>query len=85
MLSENNIKHSIKIEKDEIKNESITKKGCCELFKTITQLFEVDLLKNHSYLNVIFGLSLFNVAESNFKLMTPFFLRNSIGIYFFIN
>ncbi|KAK0091866.1 hypothetical protein PV326_002598, partial [Microctonus aethiopoides] len=80
LLSENNIKQSFTIEKDEMKNESITKKNCCELFKTITQLFEVDLLKNHSYLNVIFGLSLFNVAESNFKLMTPFFLRNSIGL-----
>ncbi|XP_011313909.1 monocarboxylate transporter 12 [Fopius arisanus] len=49
-------------------------------FKVITDLFDVDLLRNYSYLNVILGLSLFNVAESNFKMMTPFFLRKQVGM-----
>ncbi|XP_043267637.1 uncharacterized protein [Venturia canescens] len=47
--------------------------------KTISNFLDLDLLKNTVYLNVIIGLSLFNVAETNFKLMTPFFLR-SIGM-----
>ncbi|XP_015114503.1 monocarboxylate transporter 12 [Diachasma alloeum] len=49
-------------------------------FKVFTDLFDIDLLRNYSYLNVIFGLSLFNIAESNFKLMTPFFLRKQVGM-----
>lgn len=50
------------------KNESFMKK--------ITATFDLDLLKNSTYLNVSLGCSLFYVAESNFKLMTPFFLSD---------
>ncbi|XP_076636847.1 monocarboxylate transporter 2-like isoform X4 [Colletes latitarsis] len=45
----------------------------------IKKTFDLDLLKDGVYLNVIIGLSLYYVAESNFKLMTPFFL-SSIGL-----
>lgn len=48
------------------------------LLKAISDFLDLELLKNSVYLNVIIGLSLFNVAETNFKLMTPFFLR-SVG------
>lgn len=50
------------------KKESFTKK--------IKATFDLDLLKDSTYLNVSLGCSLFYVAESNFKLMTPFFLSN---------
>ncbi|XP_076636846.1 uncharacterized protein LOC143349455 isoform X3 [Colletes latitarsis] len=42
----------------------------------IKKTFDLDLLKDGVYLNVIIGLSLYYVAESNFKLMTPFFLSS---------
>lgn len=44
--------------------------------KKIKATFDLDLLKNSTYLNVALGCSLFYVAESNFKLMTPFFLSD---------
>lgn len=48
-------------------------------FGRIKKTFDLDLLKDTVYLNVIVGTSLYYVAESNFKLMTPFFL-SSIGM-----
>lgn len=39
-------------------------------------LMDVDLLKDKIYLNILFGLSIFYVAEMNFKMVTPFFLAN---------
>lgn len=50
------------------KNESFMKK--------IKAIFDLDLLKNPTYLNVSLGCSLYYVAESNFKLMMPFFLSD---------
>lgn len=44
--------------------------------KRIKTTFDLDLLKNSTYLNVSLGCSLFYVAETNFKLITPFFLSN---------
>ncbi|XP_076243913.1 monocarboxylate transporter 12-like [Calliopsis andreniformis] len=42
----------------------------------LKEFFDLDLLRDGVYLNVIFGCSLYYVAESNFKLMTPFFLAH---------
>lgn len=52
-----------------------------ELLRKIKETFDLDLFKDGVYLNIIVGLSLYYVAESNFKLMTPFFL-SSIGKWF---
>ncbi|KMQ88496.1 monocarboxylate transporter 12 [Lasius niger] len=53
--------------------------------KKIKATFDLDLLKNSTYLNVSLGCSLYYVAESNFKLMMPFFLSDidfkTIAIY----
>ncbi|XP_033324546.2 monocarboxylate transporter 2 [Megalopta genalis] len=61
--------------KDETKGEQKDE----SYFDKIKETLDLDLLKNGVYLNVIIGLSLYYVAESNFKLMTPFFLT-SIGM-----
>ncbi|GAB1869161.1 Monocarboxylate transporter 12 [Camponotus japonicus] len=50
------------------KNESFIQK--------IKATFDLDLLKNFTYLNVSLGCSLYYVTESNFKLMMPFFLSD---------
>ncbi|XP_031828547.1 monocarboxylate transporter 12-like isoform X2 [Nomia melanderi] len=62
-----------------IKNEAKHKKKRESYLSKIKETLDLDLLKNGVYLNVIIGLSLYYVAESNFKLMTPFFL-SSIGM-----
>ncbi|XP_070514174.1 monocarboxylate transporter 2-like isoform X2 [Cardiocondyla obscurior] len=62
--------------KDQCKeNEPILSKT--QLFlKELKTTFDLDLLKNSTYLNVALGCSFYYVAESNFKLMTPFFLSD---------
>ena len=60
------------------KTEEVKKQSKNEYFKKIKETFDLDLLKDGVYLNIVIGLSLYYVAESNFKLMTPFFLT-SIG------
>lgn len=40
------------------------------------ELMDIDILKDPIYLNILFGLSIFYVAEMNFKMITPFFLAN---------
>ncbi|XP_034952019.1 monocarboxylate transporter 1 [Chelonus insularis] len=79
--NENNTEASEEILNEEKeKNQNEKKDRHSDLFVVFTDLFDLNLFKNYSYLNVICGLSLFNVAETNFKLMTPFFLRNSVGM-----
>lgn len=56
------------------KTEGKHKVASC--MQKINEFFDLDLLRDGVYLNVIIGLSLYYVAESNFKLMTPFFLSN---------
>ena len=56
------------------KTEGKHKVASC--MQKINEFFDLDLLRDGVYLNVIVGLSLYYVAESNFKLMTPFFLSN---------
>lgn len=57
---------------DELKTPSKT----ASFLKKIKATFDLDLLKDSVYLNVTLGCSIFYVAESNFKLLTPFFLSN---------
>ncbi|KAK9870218.1 hypothetical protein WA026_006303 [Henosepilachna vigintioctopunctata] len=46
------------------------------LWKKIVDFMDLDLLKDPIYLNLVFGLSVFYVAEQNFKMITPFFFKN---------
>ncbi|XP_076648267.1 monocarboxylate transporter 12 [Halictus rubicundus] len=62
-----------------IQHETKDKQKDVSYFSKIKETLDLDLLKDGVYLNVIIGLSLYYVAESNFKLMTPFFLT-SIGM-----
>lgn len=57
----------------DIETISPQKKSFMNKLKTC---FDLDLLKNSIYLNVALGCSFFYVAESNYKLMTPFFLSD---------
>ncbi|XP_014487676.1 PREDICTED: monocarboxylate transporter 3-like isoform X2 [Dinoponera quadriceps] len=46
------------------------------LVKKLKESLDLDLFKDFTYLIIILGCSLFYVAETNFKLMVPFFLSN---------
>lgn len=48
------------------------------LWQRFVEFMDLDLLKDPIYLNLIFGLSIFYVAEQNFKMVVPFFF-SSIG------
>lgn len=45
-------------------------------WRRFAALMDVGILKDGTYLNILFGLSIFYVAEMNFKMVTPFFLAN---------
>lgn len=45
-------------------------------FKKFISLMDLDLLKDWSFLNLILGLSLFWSGELQFRMLTPFFIRN---------
>ncbi|KRT80450.1 membrane transporter [Oryctes borbonicus] len=53
---------------------SIPQKKKDSRWKRIVAFMDFDLLKDPIYLNLVFGLSVFYVAEQNFKMVTPFFL-----------
>ncbi|XP_045478952.1 uncharacterized protein LOC123683965 [Harmonia axyridis] len=48
------------------------------MWQKVVEFMDFDLLKDPIYLNLVFGLSMFYVAEQNFKMLTPFFFK-SIG------
>ncbi|XP_034825437.1 monocarboxylate transporter 14 isoform X2 [Maniola hyperantus] len=45
-------------------------------FKKFVSLMDLDLLKDWSFLNLILGLSLFWSGELQFRMLTPFFIRD---------
>ncbi|KAL5278638.1 hypothetical protein ACFFRR_003333 [Megaselia abdita] len=61
-------------EAEEKEDSSAAKKP--SFFKRFADLMDVDLLKEAKFLNLLFGLSIFYVAEMNFKMITPFFFAN---------
>ncbi|XP_055841272.1 uncharacterized protein LOC129908645 [Episyrphus balteatus] len=56
--------------------EQSSKQGKPGFWKRFADLMDVDLLKDRMFLNILFGLSIFYVAEMNFKMVTPFFFAN---------
>ncbi|XP_025831351.1 monocarboxylate transporter 9 [Agrilus planipennis] len=46
------------------------------VWKKIIDFLDLDLLTDPIYLNLVFGLSAFYVAEQNFKMLLPFFFNN---------
>ncbi|XP_046432819.1 monocarboxylate transporter 1-like isoform X1 [Neodiprion fabricii] len=67
-------------EEDSEKNEPSDEQTAWQSAKAkIIAFFDLDLLTNITYLNTVIGVGLFSLAESNFKMITPFFLA-SIGM-----
>lgn len=64
--------NNIKKYKQDLKKEK-AEPSCWAKFSA---LMDFDLLKDPSYLNILFGLSITYVAELNFKMVVPFFMAN---------
>lgn len=58
------------------KDEGINIKAKESWFKKFIAFMDFDLLKDPLYLNILFGISIFYVAEANFKMVVPFFLAD---------
>lgn len=65
-------------ETKKVKNESklSTHPSHESYWKRVVHFMDLDLLKDPVYLNILFGLSIFYVAEVNFKMIVPFFLHD---------
>lgn len=73
-----NTKNSEKLNDEQIKalEKIVTKEeesGCWDKF---CKLFDLNLLTDWVYLNILYGISICIVAEMNFKLVVPFFMED---------
>lgn len=49
---------------------------CCAIFKWFVQFFDLDLLRDNIYLNIMVGMAISIFAEINFAILTPFILSD---------
>lgn len=50
--------------------------GCCTIFRWFVQFFDLDLLRDNIYLNIMIGMAIAIFAETNFAVLTPFILSD---------
>lgn len=49
---------------------------CCSVFKWFVRFFDLDLLRDNIYLNIMVGMAISIFAEINFAILTPFILSD---------
>lgn len=49
---------------------------CCSIFKWVVRFFDLDLLRDKIYLNIMIGMAISIFAEINFAILTPFILSD---------
>lgn len=69
-----NLKDDINKNADSVQ-KCANRKSNSSCWRRVVDFFDLDLLKDPIYLNILFGLSIFYVAELNFKMIVPFFLH----------
>lgn len=62
--------------RSELGLQMIKPKQKASFWKKFASFMDVEMLHDKIYLNILFGLSIFYVAEMSFKMITPFFLAN---------
>lgn len=60
----------------ECDDEIIHRSPCCAAFKWVVEFFDLDLLRDNIYLNLMIGMSISLFAEINFAILTPFILSD---------
>ncbi|XP_076235691.1 uncharacterized protein LOC143180050 [Calliopsis andreniformis] len=58
------------------KTESKEKSAVSQIFKRIAETFDLDLLRDPIYINIMLGISIAAFAELNFSQLTPFILAD---------
>ncbi|KAG9434866.1 hypothetical protein HZU67_02850 [Apis mellifera carnica] len=74
-LTKNNTNKTLNTENDndeKLKNKSIVSR----ILRTIAEYFDLDLLKDPGYVNLMLGMSVAVFAEMNFSQLTPFILTD---------
>lgn len=74
-LTKNNTNKTLNTENDndeKLKNKSIMSR----ILRTIAEYFDLDLLKDPGYVNLMLGMSVAVFAEMNFSQLTPFILTD---------
>lgn len=66
---------SVTVEED-IDDEIVHRSPCCAAFKWAVEFFDLDLLRDNIYLNLMIGMSISLFAEINFAILTPFILSD---------
>lgn len=61
---------------DDIEDEIVHRSPCCAAFKWVVEFFDLDLLRDNIYLNLMIGMSISLFAEINFAILTPFILSD---------
>ncbi|EDW75241.1 uncharacterized protein Dwil_GK20065 [Drosophila willistoni] len=64
------------LDKQEEENSKQKKAKKPGFWRRFADLLDIAMLKDKMFLNLLFGLSIFYVAEMNFKMVTPFFFAN---------
>lgn len=65
-----NVPHEV--QEQEEKNDDC----CCSVFKWFVRFFDLDLLRDNIYLNIMIGMAISIFAEINFAILTPFILSD---------
>lgn len=62
---------------DELEEEEEEeKKRKLNFFQKVVAFFDLSLLKDFTYVNLVFGLTIINFGEINFSILTPFILND---------
>lgn len=56
--------------------ESQPNSCCCNVFQWFVRFFDLDLLRDNIYLNIMIGMAISIFAEINFAILTPFILSD---------
>lgn len=56
--------------------KSTSSSCCCDLFRWFVRFFDLDLLRDNIYLNIMIGMAISIFAEINFAILTPFLLTD---------
>lgn len=62
------------------KKQSKTKKLCDKIINRLVEAMDLELLKDPTFWSIIIGMALVYTSTTNFTMLFPYFLQNSIGL-----
>ncbi|XP_055920532.1 monocarboxylate transporter 12 [Eupeodes corollae] len=65
---------------EDLKQDSKTKKLCNKVFNRLVEAMDLELLRDPVFWSIIIGMALVYTSTTNFTMLFPYFLQNSIGL-----